>query len=94
MNETSNTGHTVAPHESRRGRLLLALLLGVAGLLMVVVLGFRVGGAIEDGQRAAFERGLLQGQMAAQQDLDDAFDRGMGAGVEYQQWFCENEVTP
>jgi predicted esterase len=28
------------------------------------------------------------------QELKDAFDRGMGAGVEYQTWFCTHTVTP
>lgn len=26
-------------------------------------------------------------------DLEAAFDEGFGAGVEYQTWFCDNEVV-
>ncbi|HXH34312.1 MAG TPA: hypothetical protein VNJ54_07865 [Plantibacter sp.] len=26
--------------------------------------------------------------------LEAEFDRGMKAGVEYQEWFCTNEVVP
>lgn len=26
--------------------------------------------------------------------LEAEFDRGMKAGVEYQEWFCENTVVP
>lgn len=27
-------------------------------------------------------------------ELEAEFDRGMKAGVEYQEWFCENTVAP
>lgn len=60
----------------------------VAVAMAMIVLGL-IGamGAVHE----AYERGLTEGaSRATKVELTAQFDKGMAAGVEYQEWFCEN----
>lgn len=55
--------------------------------MAMIVLGL-IGatGAVHE----AYERGLTEGSSHSKAELKTQFELGQKAGVEYEQWFCEN----
>lgn len=67
----------------------LLLALGIAALLTLSFFVGRLTGVVDAGPEQL-------DPVATSVAVSDSseFDRGMAAGVEYQEWFCDHEVTP
>ncbi|MFZ4894619.1 hypothetical protein ACL9RL_09230 [Plantibacter sp. Mn2098] len=77
---------------ARSPKLLIWIIVGTAALLLLVAAGLGAAFAINAAVTDAYNRGVSS---ATRDDtgLEDAFDRGMKAGVAYQEWFCTNDVA-
>lgn len=77
---------------TRSPKLLIWLVIGTAALLFLLAPGLGTASAINAAVTDAYNRGVSS---ATRDDtgLEDAFTRGMKAGVEYQEWFCTNDVA-
>lgn len=58
-------------------------------VLVIVATIWGAGVAVQ----SAYQKGRAEAsETLSKKRLKAEFDRGMKAGVEYQEWFCENEV--
>lgn len=62
------------------------IIAGVAAGLAAITLSVGLNAHVQGMVDAAYERGVGHGQEVV---TDDAFDRGMKAGSEYERWFCK-----
>ncbi|MGG7508813.1 hypothetical protein [Plantibacter sp. YIM 135249] len=73
-------------------RALIWVVVAVAAVLLLAAAAFGATSAINTAIDDAYNRGAAS--VTRDDDvLQEAFDKGMAAGVEYQEWFCHNEVT-
>lgn len=73
-------------------RALIWVVVAVAAVLLLAAAAFGATSAINTAIDDAYNRGVSS--VTRDNDgLQEAFDRGKAAGVEYEAWFCKNEVT-